>query len=55
MFFFQVQVGTIPIPKSVNKNRLKENLSIFDFELSSNDIEYLDSFNTNSRICPMKE
>lgn len=50
---YQVQRGVITIPKSVTKSRIKENFEIFDFELSSEDMAYLDTFDCNGRFCPM--
>lgn len=41
----------IAIPKSVHKNRLIENMNIFDFTLSKEDIEYLNTFERNGRTC----
>jgi len=41
----------IAIPKSVHKNRLIENMDIFDFTLSKEDIEYLSTFERNGRTC----
>ena len=38
-----VQEGVVVIPKSTNPKRLKENLSIYDFELSEEDIAELES------------
>src|SRR4029453_12364634 len=35
---WHVQEGLIPIPKSANPDRMKENISIFDFELDSSDM-----------------
>ncbi|WP_369124571.1 aldo/keto reductase [Romboutsia ilealis] len=32
----------MPIPKSSNENRIKENIDIFDFELSSEDMKAID-------------
>ncbi|KAJ3665099.1 hypothetical protein Zmor_000612 [Zophobas morio] len=52
---YQIQRGNITIPKSVNKSRLRENLDIFDFELSADDIAYLDTFDCNGRVCHFVE
>ncbi|XP_055704883.1 aldo-keto reductase family 1 member B1-like [Phlebotomus papatasi] len=49
---FLVQLGATPVPKSSNKERMKDNLNIFDFELSTEDIRVLESFNTGERTCP---
>jgi len=38
------------IPKSSNKKRLEENFDIFDFSLSKEDVELMDSFNENYRV-----
>lgn len=40
---WHMQKGVIPIPKSSNENRIKENIDIFDFELSSEDMKAIDS------------
>ena len=40
---WHVQNGLIPIPKSSNPGRLAENLSVFDFELSPDDMHSLDA------------
>jgi len=48
---WNIDHGVSVIPKSVNPERIKENFSIFDFSLSSDDISFLDSFNENFRIC----
>jgi len=39
-----VQRGIVAIPKTVNKNRLIENINIFDFTLSDEDMAYLYTF-----------
>jgi methylglyoxal/glyoxal reductase len=44
--------GFVTIPKSVKIERLKENISIFDFELDKNDIARIDSMNINYRTGP---
>jgi len=55
---WNIEHGVIPIPKSSNPNRLKENIDIFDFELSREDTRELDLLNENftslieSRYCP---
>ncbi|HEX5394843.1 MAG TPA: aldo/keto reductase [Candidatus Saccharimonadales bacterium] len=38
-----MQHGTIPIPKTVHAERMKENLDVFNFELPVRDMEALDS------------
>lgn len=42
-----LQHGNIVIPKSVNKERIKENIDVFNFELSEADMAALDSLNEN--------
>ncbi|XP_067008365.2 aldo-keto reductase family 1 member B1 [Anabrus simplex] len=49
---YLVQIGVVPIPKSTNPSRLRENFSIYDFELSPTDITFIDSFNCNVRAYP---
>lgn len=43
-----IQRGVVVIPKSVRKERMKENLSIFDFEISGEDMESIKTLDTNS-------
>jgi diketogulonate reductase-like aldo/keto reductase len=40
---WHTQIGALPIPKSANQHRQRENLDIFDFELSAADIEQIGS------------
>ncbi|XP_057668055.1 aldo-keto reductase family 1 member B1-like [Diorhabda carinulata] len=49
------QQGTIPIPKSSNPDRLKQNIDIFDFILSEEDLKLIDIFNCGTRICHAEE
>ncbi|XP_006813951.2 aldo-keto reductase family 1 member B1-like, partial [Saccoglossus kowalevskii] len=42
---FCIDLGCAVIPKSVNPGRMKENLEIFDFKLTSEDITSLESLN----------
>ena len=44
-----LQRGVVVIPKSSRKERILENASVFDFEISSEEMEHLDSFNQNLR------
>ncbi|KAJ1521088.1 hypothetical protein ONE63_002790 [Megalurothrips usitatus] len=52
---YLVQSNLIPIPKSVTKARIQENFSIFDFELSPQDMATIDALNKDRRICPFTE
>ncbi|RZC35640.1 Aldo ket red domain containing protein [Asbolus verrucosus] len=52
---YQVQRGNITIPKSVNKSRIKENFDIWDFQLTPEDIAYIDTFDCNGRVCNFVE
>uniref|UniRef100_A0A1A9WTL2 NADP-dependent oxidoreductase domain-containing protein n=1 Tax=Glossina brevipalpis TaxID=37001 RepID=A0A1A9WTL2_9MUSC len=52
---YVLELGTVPIPKSVTKTRIIENFNIFDFQLTTDDHKILDSFHTGERIIPMDE
>lgn len=47
---YQIQRGVVIIPKSVTKSRIQDNFKIFDFEINSEDMDYLDSFDCNRRF-----
>lgn len=49
---WNLQKGVVTIPKSVHKNRIQSNAEIFDFELSKEDVAYLDSLDRGERIGP---
>ena len=38
------------IPKTVNPDRLKENLAVFDFELSADEMSVISRLNQNRRF-----
>ncbi|KAJ8711142.1 hypothetical protein PYW07_008384 [Mythimna separata] len=40
----------IPIPKSTNENRIKENINVFDFHLTPEEISSISSYNTNTSL-----
>ncbi|XP_017775979.1 PREDICTED: aldose reductase-like [Nicrophorus vespilloides] len=50
---YLLTLGVCVIPKSVTKSRILENFDIFDFELSEEEVQYLDSCNKNVRVCPL--
>ncbi|KAJ8873914.1 hypothetical protein PR048_024750 [Dryococelus australis] len=52
---YLMQIGVIVIPKSTNPKRLKENMDIFNFKLSDEDMKYIDSLNCNGRTCPFAQ
>ncbi|KAG7369533.1 2,5-didehydrogluconate reductase [Nitzschia inconspicua] len=45
-----VQKGFVYVPKSVKKERMEENARVFDFELSTDDMDRLDSLTTPEAI-----
>jgi len=49
---WDVQHGIVTIPKSVKEHRIIENASIFDFELSSGEMERIDALNEDRRVGP---
>lgn len=48
---YLLEIGVSTIPKSTNENRLKSNIDLFDFELTTQDRENLASLDANIRIC----
>jgi diketogulonate reductase-like aldo/keto reductase len=47
---YQLQCGVVVIPKSVHKERLQENLSVFDFSLTDEEMQVLRSFDKNTPL-----
>jgi methylglyoxal/glyoxal reductase len=47
---WNVQQGISAIPKSASRQRQQENFNIFDFTISEEDIQWMNSFNENLRL-----
>lgn len=47
---WDLQHEVVTIPKSVNEQRIIENASIFDFELTKEEMDRIDALNENKRI-----
>ncbi|KAM9682560.1 dihydrodiol dehydrogenase 3 isoform 2-T6 [Dama dama] len=46
---YQIQRGVVVLAKSYNKKRIKENIQVFDFELTPEDMKAIDGLNGNLR------
>ncbi|MFI2742283.1 aldo/keto reductase [Zhouia sp. PK063] len=46
---WDLQKGIVTIPKSVHKNRIKENADVFDFELTQEEIQNINALHSNER------
>lgn len=49
-FISQYQIGTVPLPKSITNTRIKENIEIFDFELTDEETKIIDGFQNGERL-----
>ncbi|XP_050080783.1 1,5-anhydro-D-fructose reductase-like [Anopheles maculipalpis] len=49
---YLVELGTLPIPKSSKLERIRQNIDIFDFKLTEEEIKVMDGFNTGGRTVP---
>ncbi|ATF15137.1 aldo/keto reductase [Brevibacillus brevis X23] len=49
---WDLQNGVVTIPKSTKEHRIVENTSVFDFELSKEDMEMIHALNQNHRVGP---
>ena len=46
-----LEVGTVPLPKSTNQDRIAENIDVFDFELDETDMAKLKLLDQDLRTC----
>jgi diketogulonate reductase-like aldo/keto reductase len=46
---WDIQKGVVTIPKSTHRERIKENMQLFDFEISEEDMLLIDALNTGQR------
>lgn len=44
-----IDIGTVPLPKSAHKDRIKENIDVFDFKLDEQDIKQISKLDKNHR------
>ncbi|MDA0564484.1 aldo/keto reductase [Streptomonospora sp. S1-112] len=49
---WHLQIGNIVIPKSVTPERIRSNFDVFDFQLSSGDVDTISGLNTGERFGP---
>ena len=47
---WNIQLGLIPIPRTLNKDHWREFTDIFDFSLSEEEVAWIDSINENIRL-----
>ena len=49
---WNMQHNVVVIPKSVTSSRIEENIDVFDFELSADQMKRIDDLNKDQRIGP---
>jgi diketogulonate reductase-like aldo/keto reductase len=49
---WHIELGNVVIPKSVTPSRIRENLDVFDFSLSADDLTAIAGLETGDRIGP---
>nr|XP_014690827.2 aldo-keto reductase family 1 member C23-like protein isoform X1 [Equus asinus]XP_014690828.2 aldo-keto reductase family 1 member C23-like protein isoform X1 [Equus asinus] len=51
---YLLQRGVVVLAKSYNEKRIKENMQVFEFQLTSEDMKDLDGLNRNHRFLPLQ-
>jgi diketogulonate reductase-like aldo/keto reductase len=46
-----IEIGTVPLPKSVRPDRIKSNFDVFDFSLDADDMVKLKALDSDLRTC----
>jgi methylglyoxal/glyoxal reductase len=49
MLRWAIQKGTVPLPRSRDPEHIRENLEVFDFQLSDQDMEQIDNLSSGQR------
>ncbi|ASU80370.1 aldo/keto reductase [Actinopolyspora erythraea] len=49
---WHIQLGNVTIPKSATPSRVRENLEVFDFELSEDDMKAIGELDNDGRVGP---
>jgi diketogulonate reductase-like aldo/keto reductase len=49
---WETQLGVIPVPKASSPEHIVENISIFDFEMTAQELESVSDLNKNCRFGP---
>jgi diketogulonate reductase-like aldo/keto reductase len=52
---WSIQRGLVPIPKAVLEKHIDENMNVFDFKLSQEEMNEIKKLNRNLRICTFSE
>lgn len=52
---WDIQHGVALCPKSTHRERLAQNIDVFDFELGDEEMKYIDSLNSNSSVYDKKK
>lgn len=47
---WDIQMGVVTIPKSTHPERIKENMGIFDFEVSEKDMQMICALDKGERV-----